>query len=69
MKCGVQTFDCHEFVLSARSPVFRAMFQHDMAEKQSKVVEIQTLHSDVVAEMLQYIYTGKKLCLMKSSKV
>jgi len=58
VKCGEKTFDCHQFMLSARSPVFRAMFQADMAEKQTKKVDIQDLHPDVVAEMLQFIYTG-----------
>ena len=58
VKCGDKTFDCHQFMLSARSPVFRAMFQNDMAEKKSKKVDVKDLHPDVVAEMLQFIYTG-----------
>jgi len=58
VKCGDKTFDCHQFMLSARSPVFRAMFHADMAEKESKKVDIQDLHPDVVSEMLTFIYTG-----------
>jgi len=58
VSCGERVFECHEFMLSARSPVFRAMFQADMTEKKNKKVEIPDLHPDVVAEMLQYIYTG-----------
>ena len=46
---------CHH---PCRSPVFRAMFQADMAEKKTKKVDIQDLHPDVVAEMLQFIYSG-----------
>lgn len=34
------------------------MFQADMAEKKTKKVDIQDLHPDVVAEMLQFIYSG-----------
>ena len=51
-------FDCHQFMLSARSPVFRAMFQADMTEKKSRKVDVKDLHPDVVAEMLTFIYTG-----------
>jgi len=58
VKCQDKVFDCHQFMLSARSPVFRAMFQADMAEKKTKKVDIQDLHPDVVAEMLQFIYSG-----------
>ena len=39
--------------LIARSPVFRAMFQNDMAERKNKKVDVVDLHPDVVAEMLQ----------------
>ena len=34
------------------------MFHADMAEKESKKVDIQDLHPDVVSEMLTFIYTG-----------
>jgi len=56
--CGDRVFECHQFMLSARSPVFRAMFQADMTEAASKRVDIQDLASDVVNDMLVYIYTG-----------
>ena len=39
--CGDRVFECHQFMLSARSPVFRAMFQSDMTEAQTKRVDIQ----------------------------
>ena len=57
--CGDKVFDCHQFMLSARSPVFRVMFQADMTEKKTKKVEIMDLQPDVVAEMLSFIYVGK----------
>lgn len=49
---------CHTNILAARSPVFQAMFQHDTAEAQSKVVEMVDVEPEVAMEMLQYIYTG-----------
>ena len=55
---GGRTFHCHELILAARSPVFRAMFQADMAERRTKRVEVQGLRPEVVAEMLTFIYTG-----------
>ena len=33
IQCENEVFDCHQFILSARSPVFKAMFQADMNEK------------------------------------
>jgi len=59
LQCGGQVFDCHQFMLSARSPVFRAMFQSNMMEKETGKVDVKDLHPDVLAEMLSFIYTGK----------
>jgi len=59
LQCGDKTFDCHQFMLSARSPVFRAMFQADMREKETKKVDLVDLDPVVVAEMLHFIYTGE----------
>ena len=43
------------------------MFQADMAEKKTKKVDIQDLHPDVVAEMLQFIYSGNTPNLNRSA--
>ena len=59
IKCEDETFDAHQVILSAWSPVFRGMFQAEMKEKDSKMVEIQDLDSTVVLEMLKFIYTGR----------
>jgi len=56
--CRERVFHCHMFMLSARSPVFRAMFQNNMEEAASKKVEIKDLSPEVVDQMLHYIYTG-----------
>ena len=58
LKCGDKTFDAHQVVLSAWSPVFRGMFQAEMKEKETKTVEIQDLEPDVMLEMLKFFYTG-----------
>ena len=36
--CDGRVFDCHQVILSARSPVFKAMLQADMAEAKDKKV-------------------------------
>ena len=56
--CGDKSLPCHTIVLSARSPVFRAMFKADMTEKKKGKVEIQGFSSDVIQNMLHFIYTG-----------
>ena len=57
--CGDKVYDCHQFMLSARSPVFRAMFQGNMKEKKTMTVIVKDLHPDVLEEVLTFIYTGK----------
>jgi len=58
LECQGQKFEAHQVILAASSPVFRSMFQADMKEKKSQLVEIKDLESDVVSEMLKLIYTG-----------
>ena len=49
----------HKAILAARSPVFAAMFQHDLEENKQGFVSITDLDIDVLREMLRFIYTGK----------
>jgi len=65
LACGDQVFYCHKFMLSSRSPVFKAMFQSNMTENESGAVSIIDIHQDVLLEMLQYVYTGCSLTLEK----
>ena len=60
IECQDQKFEAHQVILSASSPVFRRMFQADMKEKKSQLVEIKDLKRKptVVSEMLKFIYTG-----------
>ena len=58
IKCGTSSFPCHRSILSARSPVFRAMLQADMEEKREGIIYIKDFSPDVVKAMLNYMYTS-----------
>ena len=55
----------HKAILAARSPVFSAMFEHEMEEKKQNKVEITDMDHEVLREMLRFIYTGKATNLEK----
>ncbi|GFV22099.1 TD and POZ domain-containing protein 5 [Trichonephila clavipes] len=59
LKTKTGSFPAHKSILSARSPVFKAMFTHDMKEKNSECVNIDDLDDDTIQRMLLYIYTAK----------
>ncbi|XP_055926961.1 speckle-type POZ protein B-like isoform X2 [Argiope bruennichi] len=50
-------FFAYKAILSARSPVFAAMFEHDMTEKKQNRVEITDMEPDVLGELFHFIYT------------
>ncbi|GFX38446.1 TD and POZ domain-containing protein 4 [Trichonephila clavipes] len=58
LKTKTRTFPAHKFILGARSPVFKAMFNNDMKERNSECVDIDDLEDDTVQRMLQYMYTA-----------
>jgi len=58
IECDGEIFYCHINILSTRSDVFQAMFQADMTENRTKKVMIKDMDSEVVREMLHFIYTG-----------
>lgn len=51
-------FKAHKAILAARSPVFGAMFEHEMEESRKGRVEISDIDPDVFHEMLKFVYTG-----------
>uniref|UniRef100_A0A8C4WNP5 Speckle-type POZ protein n=1 Tax=Eptatretus burgeri TaxID=7764 RepID=A0A8C4WNP5_EPTBU len=53
-----QCFHAHKAILAARSPVFSAMFEHEMEESKLNRVEISDVAADVFREMMHFIYTG-----------
>ncbi|GFR02800.1 speckle-type POZ protein [Trichonephila clavata] len=67
LKCQFLTIPAHKNILSARSPVFSAMFKNEMREKQENVVEISDLDFSTLRTMLFYIYTGNTDDLTKSN--
>lgn len=50
---------------AARSPVFQAMFEHEMEERKHNRVDITDVDHEVLREMLRFIYTGKASNLEK----
>ena len=58
IRCGAETIPCHKAILAARSPVFSAMFQHNMTEARTHEVDIPDLTPHTVNLMLEYIYGG-----------
>ena len=43
IECGGQSFMCHQIILATSSPIFCAMFQADMREKETRTVVIQDI--------------------------
>ena len=52
-------FPAHKLILSARSEVFAAMFQHPMEENSTNKIKIDDIDPDVFQEFLRFIYTGR----------
>lgn len=58
LRTGDRNFKAHKNVLAAQSPVFCAMFENNMAEKDSGIVEITDLDPETVSSMLDFMYIG-----------
>ncbi|GBN22892.1 TD and POZ domain-containing protein 3 [Araneus ventricosus] len=56
--CNV-SIPAHKIILSARSPVFAAMFKNPMKENLENQVDITDIDASVLQTMVFYIYTGK----------
>lgn len=56
---GKKTFPSHKMILSARCPVFSAMFASPTKENISSEIEITDIEEDVFEELLYFIYTGR----------
>ena len=57
-KVGNVNIPSHRAILAARSPVFAAMFQHDMQENKTNETEIKDVTPAAFRALLQFIYTG-----------
>jgi hypothetical protein len=49
----------HKSILSARSPVFAAMFHHDMQESKTGQIAIDEIERNVFYQLLHFIYSGR----------
>ncbi|GFT94796.1 speckle-type POZ protein B [Nephila pilipes] len=59
LKCESLTIPAHKIILSARSPVFSAMFSNEMKEAIDNEVHITDIDAPTLEAMLRYIYTGQ----------
>lgn len=53
------SFKCHKMILSLRSRVFEKMFLHNTTENQKHEVSIPDIPSNVVQNMLSFMYTDE----------
>ncbi|CAL1285697.1 unnamed protein product [Larinioides sclopetarius] len=67
LKCGGASIPAHKIILSARSPVFAAMFVNPMKESLRNEVDITDIHESALRDLLKYVYTGKTCDLTDSS--
>ncbi|CAN6440513.1 unnamed protein product [Victoria cruziana] len=54
------TLKAHKAILSASSPVFKSMFQHNLKENESSTVVIDDMSNESCSAFLSYIYGGMK---------
>ena len=57
--CQGVEIKAHRTILSARSPVFRAMLRSDMSETNGGIIKMEDVDTEVLKEMLTYMYTAK----------
>ncbi|KAJ7551948.1 hypothetical protein O6H91_06G035500 [Diphasiastrum complanatum] len=49
----------HRAVLASRSPVFKAMFEHELREKTCAVIRVADVPTPAMRALLLYMYTGE----------
>ncbi|KAH9364050.1 hypothetical protein HPB48_016388 [Haemaphysalis longicornis] len=65
---GGKDIHAHKNILSARCPVFAAMFEHKMKENNQGRVEITDCDFEVFREVVEFIYTGRASELNKMAE-
>lgn len=56
---GDRTFQAHKAILSVRSRVFEAMFEHNMKEQVENKIVISDFDAEVIDQLLLFVYSGK----------
>ena len=56
--CDGKEFRAHKVILATQSPVFKKMFEIDMKERRSGVIEVSDITPAVMSDLLAYLYTG-----------
>lgn len=59
IKVGDCVYPVHKAIIKARSPVFHAMLNHNMTEKQEGIINIPDCDPDIFRDFLLYLYSGK----------
>ena len=58
VRVGESVFKIHKVILASASEVFKKMFEIEMQEKKTGVVNITDVDPEVMSDLLSYIYTG-----------
>lgn len=58
IKVKEREFKAHRCILSARTPVFAAMFKQNMSERNTGIIPIDDCEPNIFQEFLHYVYTG-----------
>ena len=67
LKVENREFNVHKVILVARSPVFASMFTHDLAEKNTNIVDIPDCAAESFEIFLHYLYSGNVETLSASN--
>lgn len=55
---GDHSFFAHKFVVAARSPVMKSLFDSKVAGSRAGRVNIEDIHPDIFRQLLRFLYTG-----------
>ena len=58
LRCEGKEIPTHRAVLAACSPYFQAMFTNELKESSQQVVDLKDVHPDILADLVDFIYTG-----------
>nr|XP_015922726.1 rho-related BTB domain-containing protein 3-like [Parasteatoda tepidariorum] len=59
IRCKNDEFSAHKFVLKVRSPVLAAMFDQDMLENKTGIVDMANIDGKILKSFLEFLYTDR----------